>query len=197
MPPDNVLEDGNELVVSSWDIIAGDAKPGRNVLLYDDAGDHAGMQAAETIAGAGGHVEVMTPDRSLAADVMGMNLVPYMRALQDKDVTFTLTYRLERVERSGNQLRAHIGSDYMPLEETREFDQIVVNHGTIPLDDIYFALKPRSANHGAVDYEALVAGRPQPVNGADGFQLYRIGDAVSSRSTHAAIYDALRLVKDI
>jgi hypothetical protein len=155
------------------------------------------MQAAETIAGAGGHVEVMTPDRSLAADVMGMNLVPYMRALQDKDVTFTLTYRLERVERSGNQLRAHIGSDYMPLEETREFDQIVVNHGTIPLDDIYFALKPRSANHGAVDYEALVAGRPQPVNGADGFQLYRIGDAVSSRSTHAAIYDALRLVKDI
>jgi 2,4-dienoyl-CoA reductase-like NADH-dependent reductase (Old Yellow Enzyme family)/thioredoxin reductase len=197
MPPDNVLEDGNDLVVSSWDIISGDAKPGRNVLVYDDAGDHAGLQSAEVIANAGGHVEVMTPDRSLAADVMGMNLVPYMRALQDKDVTFTLTYRLKRVERSGNQLSAHIGSDYMPLNETREYDQIVVNHGTIPLDDIYFALKPDSANGGAVDYEALVAGRPQPVNGADGFQLYRIGDAVSSRSTHAAIYDALRLVKDV
>jgi len=197
MPPENVLEDGNDLVVSSWDIISGDAKPGRNVLVYDDAGDHAGLQSAEVIANAGGHVEVMTPDRSLAADVMGMNLVPYMRALQDKDVTFTLTYRLKRVERSGNQLSAHIGSDYMPLNETREYDQIVVNHGTIPLDDIYFALKPDSANGGAVDYDALVAGRPQPVNGADGFQLYRIGDAVSSRSTHAAIYDALRLVKDI
>jgi len=197
MPPENVLEDGNDLVVSSWDIISGDAKPGRNVLVYDDAGDHAGLQSAEVIANAGGHVEVMTPDRSLAADVMGMNLVPYMRALQDKDVTFTLTYRLKRVERSGNQLSAHIGSDYMPLNETREYDQIVVNHGTIPLDDIYFALKPDSANGGAMDYDALVAGRPQPVNGADGFQLYRIGDAVSSRSTHAAIYDALRLVKDI
>jgi len=197
MPPENVLEDGNDLVVSSWDIISGDAKPGRNVLVYDDAGDHAGLQSAEVIANAGGHVEVMTPDRSLAADVMGMNLVPYMRALQDKDVTFTLTYRLKRVERSGNQLSAHIGSDYVPLNETREYDQIVVNHGTIPLDDIYFALKPDSANGGAVDYDALVAGRPQPVNGADGFQLYRIGDAVSSRSTHAAIYDALRLVKDI
>jgi len=197
MPPENVLEDGNDLVVSSWDIISGDAKPGRNVLVYDDAGDHAGLQSAEVIANAGGHVEVMTPDRSLAADVMGMNLVPYMRALQDKDVTFTLTYRLKRVERSGNQLSAHIGSDYVPLNETREYDQIVVNHGTIPLDNIYFALKPDSANGGAVDYDALVAGRPQPVNGADGFQLYRIGDAVSSRSTHAAIYDALRLVKDI
>ena len=29
------------------------------------------------------------------------------------------------------------------------------------------------------------------------FWLYRIGDAVSSRNTHAAIYDALRLVKDL
>jgi len=197
MPPDDVLEDGNELTVSSWDIIAGDVKPARGVLVYDDAGDHAGLQAAEVIANSGAHVEVMTPERSFAVDVMGMNLVPYMRALQDKDVTFTVTYRLRRVTRAGNMLRAHIGSDYMALDKTREFDQIVVNHGTIPLDDLYFALKPHSANGGAVDYDALVAGSPQPMNGAGGFQLYRIGDAVSSRSTHAAIYDALRLVKDI
>jgi len=197
MPPDDVLADGNELTVSSWDIIAGDVKPARNVLVYDDAGDHAGLQAAEAIANAGAHVEVMTPERSFAVDVMGMNLVPYMRALQDKDVTFTVTYRLRRVTRAGNMLRAHIGSDYMALDKTRDFDQIIVNHGIIPLDDLYFSLKPHSANGGAVDYEALVAGRPQPVNGAGGFQLYRIGDAVSSRSTHAAIYDALRLVKDI
>jgi len=29
------------------------------------------------------------------------------------------------------------------------------------------------------------------------FQLFRIGDAVAARNTHAAIYDALRLVKDL
>jgi hypothetical protein len=29
------------------------------------------------------------------------------------------------------------------------------------------------------------------------FQLFRIGDAVAARNTHAAIYDALRLAKDI
>ena len=29
------------------------------------------------------------------------------------------------------------------------------------------------------------------------FLLYRIGDAVSARNTHAAIYDALRLLKDL
>ena len=54
-----------------------------------------------------------------------------------------------------------------------------------------------------VDYAALVAGQPQGRareagrNPAGQFELYRIGDAVSSRNTHAAIYDALRLVKDL
>jgi hypothetical protein len=48
----------------------------------------------------------MTPDRSFAPDVMAMNLVPYMRSLQDKDVTFTVTYRLTSVERDGNRLKA-------------------------------------------------------------------------------------------
>jgi hypothetical protein len=43
------------------------------------------------------------------------------------------------------------------------------------------------------------AGIPQQLErNADGkFKLFRIGDAVSSRNIHAAIYDALRLVKDI
>lgn len=29
------------------------------------------------------------------------------------------------------------------------------------------------------------------------FELYRIGNAVAARSTHAAIYDALRLVRQM
>ncbi len=198
MPDSAMLETGNDLVVSTWDILSGDVKPGSNVLLYDDAGDHAALQAAQMIAEAGAHVEVMTPDRSFAPDVMAMNLVPYMRALQDKDVTFTVTYRLRAVARDGNLLCATIGSDYMELAKVQHFDQIVVNHGTQPLADIYFDLKPLSSNVGAVDYDALINGRPQTMNGGPaGFQLFRIGDAVESRNTHAAIYDALRLMKDI
>ncbi|MCR9176940.1 MAG: NADH:flavin oxidoreductase [Alphaproteobacteria bacterium] len=199
LPHTDVLEEGNELVVSSWDIISGDVKPGQNVLVYDDAGDHPALQAAEVIANAGGHVEIMTPDRSFAPDVMAMNLVPYMRSLQNKDTVFTVTYRLTKVLRDGNKLKAVIDSDYMALGKEKEFDQVVVNHGTIPMDDLYFDLKPLSSNLGAVDQEALLAGRPQAVaSNPDGaFQLFRIGDAVSARNTHAAIYDALRLVKDI
>ncbi|MGB3280097.1 MAG: N-methylproline demethylase, partial [Pseudorhodobacter sp.] len=91
------------------------------------------------------------------------------------------------------------GTDYSAHTEERDFDQVVVNHGTLPMEDIYFSLKPLSRNEGAVDQDALIAGQPQPVgrNQAGTFDLYRIGDAVSARNTHAAIYDALRLMKDI
>jgi N-methyl-L-proline demethylase len=195
LPAMDALEGGNDLVVSSWDIISGDVKPGTNVLLYDDAGDHAALQAAQVIAEAGGKVEVMTRDRTFAPEVMGMNLVPYMRALQDKDVTFTVTYRVLSVERAGNQLKARVGSDYMKLDRTALVDQVVVNAGTQPLADIYFDLKPASGNKGAVDYAALIDGHAQPE--VEGFQLYRIGDAVEARNTHAAIYDALRLVRTV
>lgn len=194
-----VLEQGNQFLVSSWDIISGDVKPGRNVLVYDDAGDHAGLQAAEFIARSGARTEIMTPDRSFAPEVMGMNLVPYMRSLQQLDTTFTVTYRLKAVERQGDQLLATIGTDYSALTRTRLVDQVVVNHGTRPLDELYFDLKPLASNEGAVEYRDLIVGTPQTMasNPQGRFQLFRIGDAVASRNTHAAIYDALRLVKDL
>ncbi|MBP6850990.1 MAG: NADH:flavin oxidoreductase [Rhodoferax sp.] len=197
LPHTEVLRSGNDLVVSSWDILGGDVAPGRNVLLFDDAGDHPALQAAEVLGRSGARVEVMTPDRTFAPEVMAMNLVPYMRSLQKMDVHFTVTYRLESVERAGDGLLAIVGSDYGGVRQERWVDQVVVNHGTRPLDELYVALQPGSANGGAVDYPALLAGQVQP-GATDGrYQLFRIGDAVSARNTHAAIYDALRLVKDL
>ena len=195
MPEKDILKSGNELTVSAWDILTGDVKPGANVLLFDDAGDHVALQAAQLLAEAGAKVEIMTPDRSFAPDVMAMNLVPYMRALQNRDVTFTVTYRLTSVERDGNLIKANVDSDYMKLGKVGHYDQVVVNHGTQPLADLYFDLKPLSENLGAVDYEALIALQPQTrLGGPAGFRLFRIGDAVAARNIHAAIYDALRLV---
>lgn len=195
MPDVHILREGNEHATSPWDIISGDLRVGSNVLLFDEAGDHSGLQAAEFVADNGGKVEMMTADRTFAPEVMGMNLVPYMRSLQKKDVTFTVTYRLEAIRRDGNRLIAQIGSDYGGVSFEREYDQIIVNDGIRPLDDLYFELKPLSRNLGAVDYDALIDGRSQNLvrNAASSFELYRIGDAVSTRNTHAAIYDGLRL----
>ncbi|WP_333629982.1 NADH:flavin oxidoreductase [Agrobacterium cavarae] len=199
LPHTDVLAAGNELVVSSWDIISGDVKPGTNVLIYDDAGDHAALQAAEIAAKSGAKVEIMTRDRAFAPEVMGMNLVPYIRALQKLETTFTVTYTLTEVERSGNQLLAHIGSDYGGVDKRKLFDQVVVNHGTRPLDELYFELKPQSINGGEVSHDQLIAGEAQSVtrNENGTFQLFRIGDAVAARNTHAAIYDGLRIAKDL
>ena len=199
LPHTAVMRSGNDLAVSAWDIVSGDTEPGTNVLLFDDAGDHAALQAAEIIAASGAKLEIMTPDRMFSPDVMAMNLVPYMRSLQKQDVTFTVTYRLQAARREGNMIVASIGSDYGEVEQERRVDQLVVNHGTLPLDDLYFDLKPLSTNEGTVDYDNLIDGRPQAriTNPRGRFQLFRIGDAVAARNTHAAIYDALRLMKDL
>ena len=201
MPSTELYESGQEAehVVTAWDIISGDVKPAENILIYDESGDHPGLQAAEIAASTGAKVEVMTPDRVFAPDIMAMNLVPYMRSLQDKDVTFTVTRRLLGVERSGNTLTATIGTDYSDHTHEAEYDQVVVNYGTLPMDEIYHELKPHSTNGGALDHDAFIACEAQTtVRNPEGkFQLFRIGDAVSARNTHAAIYDALRLVRMI
>jgi N-methyl-L-proline demethylase len=199
LPHTEVLEAGNELVVSGWDVISGAASLGGRVLLFDDAGDHVALQAAEAIATTGATLEVMTPDRTFAPEVMAMNLVPYMRTLQKLDVTFTVTFRLHAVRRDGRELLATIGSDYGGVRKERRVDHVVINHGTVPNDELYFALKPGSRNLGVLDQGRLIAGLPQEtVGNPEGrYQLFRIGDAVASRNTHAAIYDALRLVKDL
>jgi 2,4-dienoyl-CoA reductase-like NADH-dependent reductase (Old Yellow Enzyme family) len=198
LPQTPPLETGSDLVVSSWDILSGAVKPAEKVLLYDDNGGHQGMSAAEMIAGSGSTLELVSPERFFAPGMGGMNHVPYMRALQENDVRITINTRLKSVRREGNQLVATLSSDFATgWRADRHVDQVVVEHGTAPLDELYLGLKPLSRNRGAVDYEGLVAGGeafPQRAPG-NSFTLVRIGDAVAARNIHAAVYDGLRYAK--
>ncbi|HWA41627.1 MAG TPA: NADH:flavin oxidoreductase [Hypericibacter adhaerens] len=198
LPQAPALETGTELTVSTWDILSGDAKPAKDVLLFDDNGAHPGMQAAEAIAETGSKLEVVSPERFFAPEIGGLNHVPYAEIFQQHGVRITILRRLLAVKRAGNRLQAVIGSDFGDYVETREVDQVVVEHGTLPNADLYEALRPDSVNRGEVSYKALIAGQPQTLvrNPAGRYRLIRIGDAVSSRNIHAAIYDALRFAKD-
>lgn len=200
LPQNPPLEAGDELVTSSWDIVAGAVKPAENVLLYDDNGGHQGMTAAELIANAGSKLELLSPERFFAPEMGGMNHVPYMRAFHEKGVTITINTRLHAVRRDGNQLVATLSSDFADgWRGERRVDQVVVEHGTLPLDELYLALKPLSKNNGAVDYEALVSGGypfPERQPGAS-FFMFRIGDAVAARNIHAAVYDGLRYTQTL
>ena len=195
LPQNPPLEAGDDLVVSTWDILSGSVKPAETVLLYDDNGGHQGMGAAEYIANAGSRLELVSPERFFAPEMGGMNHVPYMKAFQDKGVRVTINTRLRSVRRDGNQLVATLGSDFSrDYRQERAVDQVVVEHGTAPLEDLYYALKPHSRNLGAVDYDRLVNGGDVfPVRNPDGaYTLLRIGDAVASRNIHASIYDGIR-----
>jgi N-methyl-L-proline demethylase len=130
----------------------------------------------------------------------GLNVVPYMQKLHRAGVVVTPMTRVSRLRREGNKLAVTLWSPYAEADcGERLVDQVVVEQATMPLDELYFALKEESINRGEVDYEALVEGRPQSVsvNGEGRFRLYRIGDAVAARNVHAAVYDALRLCKDL
>jgi len=189
-----------ENVYTSWDIISGDIKLSDNILIYDEAGDHTGMQSAEIAIKEGSTVEFMTPDRLISSEIMGMNLTPYFKNLQDKKITYSIAKRLLDVSIKGNKLNALIGSDYDEnFKYNSSYDQVFLNYGIKPLDELYYSLVPFSKNKGEVDYNKFINGDEQDIIKSDNnkFNLFRIGDAVSSRNIHAAIYDALRLVVNL
>ena len=193
------LESGSELVATSWDVLGGDVTPTGRVLFYDDNGTHSALSAAEMIARSGAELEIVTPERMFGIEVGGMNHVPYARAFNETDTRISINQRVLGLRTEAGELCAEIGSDHSDHRTVRHVDHVVVDHGTQPMAQLYFDLKPASTNLGAVDYGALMDGRPQTLerNPSGSFQLFRIGDAVAGRNIHAAIYDALRLLKDL
>ena len=199
VPNMSFLDAGQDVATSPWDILTGAVKPAANVLLYDDNGAHPGMTAAEFIASAGSELEVVTPERMLAPDIGGTSYPAYFRALSLAHASIAINLRLERLERRGNRVAGIFFDEYGKRHIEKEADQIVVEHGSTPVDELYFELKGGSMNLGEIDHEALLANRPQTIvrNHEGRYRLFRIGDAVSSRNIHAAVYDAIRLMKDV
>ena len=63
IPNIEILEEGSNLVSSTWDVIAGNVNIEDDVILYDDNGSFPGLQAAEMIANKGSKLEIISPER--------------------------------------------------------------------------------------------------------------------------------------
>jgi hypothetical protein len=185
--------------VSTWDILSGDVEPGESVLLFDDNGDHQGASTAEFMAARGARVEISSPERYTGIEFGLTNWPIHLRELYRMGVVMTPDVRLTKIYPEGNRLVAVMRNEYTHDEEERIVDQVVCEHGTWPREELYFALRPRSTNLGEVDLDAFITYRPQTVvNNPEGaFQLFRVGDAVASRNIHGAIFEALRLCKEL
>jgi N-methyl-L-proline demethylase len=168
------------------------------VLVYDENGQHQGPSAAEFLAGRGAMVTFVVPDRMPAVELGATNSARFMKALYDGGVRFVPDLALKGVRRDGNRVVATFKNMYTERREELAADHVVVEHGTLPADELYVGLKAGSRNYGEIDLDALLEGRPQAIaaNPQGGYELFRVGDAVASRNIHAAIFDALRLCKN-
>jgi len=188
------------LSVSSWDILSERVAPGKNVLIYDSIGTHAGFGTADFMASRGSQVEIVTPDPKVADDVGGTTFPIFYRRLYAQGIIPTPNFWLDSVYAEGNKKIAVLRNEYTETLEEREVDQVVIENGSTPNTELYWSLKELSKNHGQTDIQTLFAAESQPaleVNLNDSeFLLFRIGDCVSMHNIHGAIYDALRLCKD-
>jgi 2,4-dienoyl-CoA reductase-like NADH-dependent reductase (Old Yellow Enzyme family) len=193
------LDEGAELVVSSWDILTGQVAPCLNALIYDDHGQHQGLTCAEFMAGKGSKLGLVTPENYVGKSAGYASLPGYYEVLYNRGVTMIPNHRLRAVRRQEDELVTVFRNEYNNSIMERHTDQVVVEYGTLPADNLYFDLKDDSSNLGELDLEALISGRPQVKvsNPAGTYQLFRVGDAVSGRNIHAAIYDSLRLCKEL
>ena len=199
IPNKNNLIIGKDLAVTSWDIISGGVNIEDEVILYDDNGFFPGLQAAEMVANKGSKLEIISPERFFSPEIGGMNYVPYAKKFIEKMVKITINKRIKKIDQRGNRLVVSIGSDYSNFMETAETSQVIIEHGTLPLDELYFELKNNSYNLGSIDYYSLIKNNFEEIirNNQGKYFLYRVGDAISSRNIHSAIYDSLRICKNL
>lgn len=189
----------NGLVVSSWDILSGRVDPGENVLVYDTICEFSGMSVADYLAAKGSQVELVTDDIKPGVGIGGTTFPTYYRSLYEREVIMSSDLVLDKVYAEGNKKVAVLENEYTGQQEERVVDQIVIENGTRPDEALYYELKEGSVNRGQIDVDALFACQAQPAlhDSGSGMILWRLGDCVSQRNTHAAIYDALRLCKDL
>ena len=189
--PDFGWIEGAEHCLSVWDVIAGAAPLADEVIVYDGTGRQPAPQAAELALQAGKRTHFVSLDAQVAQELTYAERVIWKKRMYELGALTLFDHEIVRVEKRGNRVLATFRNLTTEALVERSADQCLIEYGVRPVDDLYQTLRAASGNDGVTDIDALIAGRRQPFEGA--FELHRIGDCVSSRNVHAAVYDALRL----
>ncbi len=193
--PDTAWLDGAEHCTTVWDALGNPTEVKQDVIVYDGTGRHQAVSCALHLAEQGRQVQFATLDDNIGLEMEYNARVVYRKRFALNGVKVLADHQLIRVRPQGNRLVATFRSELTDLETELTAAQVVIERGTQPVTELYDGLRERSVNGGITDIDALLAGRPQLAEAPKGgtFELHRIGDAVTSRGVHAAIYDAMRL----
>ncbi len=190
--PDTDWLDGAEHCTSVWDVLSESHLPKNDFIVYDGTGRHQAVSCALHLAEQGSSVQFVTMDDNIGLEMEYSARVVYRKRFAQNGVRSLIDHQLYAVQKRGNQLVARFRHELTGTTTELAASQVVIERGTVPVDEVFDALRARSANDGVTDIDTLLARKAQPTAQA-GFALHRIGDAVSSRNVHGAIYDALRL----
>jgi 2,4-dienoyl-CoA reductase-like NADH-dependent reductase (Old Yellow Enzyme family)/thioredoxin reductase len=199
MPEPRLPEGGEKWVVTSAEVLGRAPLSGQSVLVYDEHGNEQALTTVEHLIGHGNRIELVTADDQVGQDIVHTVRPDFMRSLYAGGVDITPDLVLQSVNRTDGVLEAVLLNEYSGERVARRADVIVVEQGTVPISEVYDELREKSLNKGYIDQARFAIGARQKFSGAGSgtFELFRIGDAVSHRGVHAAIFDARRLCMNI
>ena len=166
-----------------------------DVLIYDGIGQHQAPSCATHLALHGSKINYVTIDSQLAEEMGGSERVMHRKRFQQHGIPVHIDLQIHTVEKAGDKLKATFRHELTDTLHTFTADHIIIEQGTQPTADLYHTMRDDACNKGVTDIKTLLASEPQPQRGAweTGYELHRIGNAVSSRAIHSAVLDALRL----
>ena len=193
--PDTEWLEGGHLCVSVWDVLTGTTPSKDEVLVYDGTGRQAALSCAVQLASRGKSVFVSTPDEALAVEMPYPDQASFRKRIAELGIRSAVDVRLIKVVRQGAGLIARFRNEFTGAETEMVAQQIIIENGTLPVDELYQDLIPQSANLGVTNIEFLLGQESE--GSADlqqsGFTLHRIGDVVASRDIYSSIHEAYRL----
>ncbi|WP_413468377.1 FAD-dependent oxidoreductase [Mesorhizobium sp. B1-1-8] len=194
--PDMERLDGAEHCDSVWDVLTGVVPSKGDVLIYDETGRQAASSCALHLARLGRVVSLAMVDDTLALETPYPERVSLRKLASELAIRVVGDQRLVKVARQGNGIAARFRHELTGAETEMTAAQLIVERGTVPMEDTYQELRARSANNGVTDIALMTGTRTKKGDNAQApgsFVLHRIGDAVASRDIYSSIYEAYRL----
>ena len=155
--------EGNASLLSSWDVLSGMASLDGDVLVHDQTGRNVALATADHLSEHGAAVTLNTQDAAIGMEAMRLEISPFMKRFYERGVVMQTDHEIISAQAQDNKIKVTFRNMHTARLTTRAFDHVVVEAGTLPNDELFYALSDVSINNGIIDLDAMRDGRPQPV----------------------------------